>query len=385
MKPIVLALVPLLAAAAVFAVLKSRNMQIWILAYLRRERPQKTEGPRHILFCFVDHYEPMWGGAGYEQECARVKRWMDDYPKLADKHRDSDGRKPTHCFFYPEEEYREEHLTALTDLCRRGYGEIDVHLHHDNDTSDGLREKLNSFRETLHKRHDALSLNDAGEPVYGFIHGNWCLDNARPDGRYCGVNDELRVLKATGCYVDYTLPAAPDPSQTRKINSIYYATDDPARPRSHDDGEDVRVGGSPEGDLMLIQGPLMLNWRDRKLGLIPRIENSDIRGGQPPLPYRTDLWVEANVHVKGRPEWVFVKIHTHGTQEDSMDTLLGEPMDRMYSDLETRYNDGSNFVLHYVTAREMYNIARAAEGGESGNPNDYRDYIIPKPGFSPST
>src|SRR5262249_32297077 len=35
--------------------------------------------------------------------------------------------------------------------------------------------------------------------------------------------------------------------------------------------------------------------------------------------------------------------------------------------------------LHFVTAREAYNIVKAAEAGHSGNPNDYRDYLIPPP------
>ena len=30
--------------------------------------------------------------------------------------------------------------------------------------------------------------------------------------------------------------------------------------------------------------------------------------------------------VAGRPEWVFVKLHTHGAQEDAWDALLGRPM-----------------------------------------------------------
>ncbi len=35
--------------------------------------------------------------------------------------------------------------------------------------------------------------------------------------------------------------------------------------------------------------------------------------------------------------------------------------------------------LHYVTAREAYNIVKAAEAGKSGDPNDYRDFEIPPP------
>jgi len=44
--------------------------------------------------------------------------------------------------------------------------------------------------------------------------------------------------------------------------------------------------------------------------------------------------------------------------------------------LEIKYNDGQNYVLHYVTAREAYNIVKAAEYGLEGNPNQFRDFII---------
>jgi hypothetical protein len=36
-------------------------------------------------------------------------------------------------------------------------------------------------------------------------------------------------------------------------------------------------------------------------------------------------------------------------------------------------------VLHYVTAREVYNIIKAAEAGKGGDPNAWRDYILPPP------
>jgi hypothetical protein len=51
-------------------------------------------------------------------------------------------------------------------------------------------------------------------------------------------------------------------------------------------------------------------------------------------------------------------------------------MDEAFSYLEKKYNDGSRYALHYVSAREAYNIAKAAEDGKVGNPNAYRDYII---------
>jgi len=35
--------------------------------------------------------------------------------------------------------------------------------------------------------------------------------------------------------------------------------------------------------------------------------------------------------------------------------------------------------LHYMTAREAYNVVKAAEDGQTGNPEDYRDWRIPRP------
>ena len=62
-----------------------------------------------------------------------------------------------------------------------------------------------------------------------------------------------------------------------------------------------------------------------------------------------------------------------------METLLGKPMDNMFSYLERAYNDGKKYQLHYVTSREAYNIVKAAEAGKSGNPNAYRDFLLPRP------
>jgi hypothetical protein len=376
---VALALIVLFAAAVIFAI-RARNMQIWLGHYLRRRPPPKVDGPVHVMFCFVDHFEPAWGKVDLPVQRERVDRWCRDYRTLASAHRDADGRAPQHSFFYPEEEYVEEHLDKIAALCADGFGEIEIHLHHDNDNPENFRVTISRFNELLHRKHGALPRDPkTGELRFAFIHGNWSLDNSRADGRWCGINNELILLRELGCYADFTLPSAPSDTQTRMVNAIYYATDDPHRPKSHNTGEPVRVGGKPSGDLMIIQGPLGLNWRERKFGLIPRIENSDVRRSCPPTPERVDHWVRTGIHVEGRPEWVFVKVHTHGTQERDMDTLLGAPAGAMHDHLERVYNDGDNYVLHYVTAREMYNIVKAAEAGHRGNPAQYRDFELPPP------
>ncbi len=367
-------------------IIRKKQLHLWLMAYIKQKYGQTKSTEKkltHIIFSFVDHYEPQWGKPNsLEIERSRVDRWCEEYPTMARKHKDANGIHPQHTFFYPEEEYRFEHLDKIATLCRDGFGEIEVHLHHDNDTSENLRASITQFCHVLHNDHGALSHHpETRKLMYGFIHGNWTLDNSGHDGKLCGVNDELIVLKETGCYADFTFPSAPHSTQPKTINSIYYAKDDPNQPKSHDTGVDVSVGGSPWGDLMMVNGPLMLNWKKLKKGIFPQIENSDIRKGMEPTKDRVDLWVEANVHVKGKPEWVFIKVHTHGTQERDMDVLLGKPVDDMFSYLETKYNDGEHYQLHYVNSREMYNMIKAAEANETGSPHQFRDYILPKPSF----
>lgn len=65
-----------------------------------------------------------------------------------------------------------------------------------------------------------------------------------------------------------------------------------------------------------------------------------------------------------------------------MDTLLGNAADAMFTHLEKAYNDGKRYILHYVTSREVYNIVKAAEAGRTGDPNDYRDFLLPPPASS---
>jgi hypothetical protein len=362
-----------------------KNLHCWIGSYCRQEigrilkRPSvKPGGPRHVIFTCCDHYEPDWGGADPAVQLSRVERWVKEYPGLALRHADSDGCHPRHSFFYPAEVYSRENCGRLEELVRRGFGEVDIHLHHDGDTEETLAARLRQAKDDF-ARHGFLARRRLSGPIrFAFIHGNWSLNNSRSDGKWCGVNDELRVLQEQGCYADFTYPSAPSETQPKMINSIYYASSSPKRPKGHNTGTPAKAGKFRRDHLLMVQGPLTLNWKNRTRGIFPRIENSDLTGRNPPSPGRADLWVKQHISVRGRPDWIFIKTHTHGAREDNASALLGAPMESLFKYLEARYNDGVNFKLHYASAREMYNMIKAAEAGEDGQPGDFRDYIFIK-------
>jgi hypothetical protein len=351
--------------AVIWIILKSRNMHLWILTYIKQSFTKKhPKNHKHVYFCLADHYEPYFGSAEQDVARARVKRWVDGYKSVVSGHTDSNGRHPQHTYFYPEEEYDEWVLNELKSLCDSGLGDVEIHLHHDNDTADNLTQTLNGFKELLHDKHHLLRKNKEGEIVYGFIHGNWALDNSRPDGRWCGIDNEIDVLIDTGCAYDMTMPSAPSDTQTSTINSIYFAEEDGCA-KSHNTGRRATTNSVSASDreLLMIQGALALNWKSRKFGIIPRIESSELSYDAPPTKYRAKLWFDASVCVKGAEDHVFIKLHTHGLQDQNMDMFFDEKgFNNLWSSLESLYKDVDNCSLHYVTAWEMYEKAEQLIG-----------------------
>ena len=362
-----------------------KKLHLWIFSYCKQRflsavTYKKKLSERHIIICICDHFDFGSKGAYVPGEEDIIKRWEIEFPKLSEKHRDSNGIKLKHTWFFPPHYNRADYLERLVKLCSKGYGEIELHLHHDHippfpDTSETLRKKIRDCIND-YSRFGVFCLPN-GQRTFGFIHGDWALDNSR-DGKYCGVNDEIRILAEEGCYADFTFPSLHE-AQPRQINSIYYVKDDPLRPKSYNTGIDVKVGGKASGDLMLIQGPIGLRFK-KKFGIpfFPAVEAAELQGGSVLSLQRMAAWLKAHIHVKGRPEWIFVKLHTHGAMRQNFEHNLGNMADCFFAEIEKKYNNSEDGYLHYVTAREMYNIIKAAEAGESGNPGDYRDYIIPQ-------
>ena len=104
-----------------------------------------------------------------------------------------------------------------------------------------------------------------------------------------------------------------------------------------------------------------------------RIENSALTNPNPPSLRRLRLWRQAGITVAGRPDWIFIKLHTHGMAPADMDTMLGAPVQQFLSELIAGAPERKE-VIHFASAREMANIIVAACDGREGNPGDYRDY-----------
>lgn len=346
-------------------------MMRWLPSHLVRS-VRSHRRPTHVLFCMVDHFEPGTGGVDVDTERARMARLLTRYPQLADAHADAEGRPPCRTWFFPPHYHRNGNLRDLVSLCQAGYGEIELHLHHgetEPDSSDSLRRTIELCLRDY--RRFGIFGSEEDQIRYGFIHGQFGLNNSTPG--CCGVNDELAILEATGCYADFTMPScgSSNPSQ---INSIYYPDVGRHQPRGFSRGVPVKVGSGPRPGLMMIQGPFRPIWVEGRLTCGDGIGNA-----RPPSARLIDAWVGVQVHVLGRPEWVVVKVHTHGAVDEP--TVLGEAMEQTFAYLENAYNDGSRFVLHYVTARELYNVVRAAEAGMTGDPGEYRDYQVAAPRY----
>ena len=339
--------------------IRLRGMSPATLAQAWRAGRRVVPQPKKVFLCIADHFEPDWNDADETTRLDRIDRWITSYPIMCEGVADCRGRPPQHTFFYPIETYQPHHVERLMPLVRAGYGDVEVHLHHDNDTDASLRKQLTGAVGKMHQNHGLFRKDASGRLRYGFVHGNWALDNSHPDGCWCGVNNELTVLMETGCYADFTMPAAPHAAQTRTINQIYYAVDNPQRPKSHDRGVRAQVGRTrPSDSLMMIQGPLVLTRKARAWK--PTLENGNLMASQPPLTDRMDDWLRAGVCVKGQPDWLFVKLHTHGAQPDNADVLLNESMTRFHRSIH-QYASRRGFDLYYVTARELALLVQQAE------------------------
>ncbi|MEO8725626.1 MAG: hypothetical protein ABI383_05840 [Acidobacteriaceae bacterium] len=335
-----------------------RHAEIWLPAYLSHRAAgllTKRE-VRNVFVAITDHYEPLWNNANLETGRQRVALWREHWPRLAEKvGRDSSGNLPKYSFFYPQDEYFPELVEPLAEMARMGIADVEVHIHHDGEGRDAFIKVMSEYVEALHGNHGLLRRERAGgKLLFGFIHGNWTLDNSGPAGRMCGLNDELAILRDLGCYADFTMPSGRSTTQARMINEIYWATDDVDKPKSYDTGVPVTPGGPFTGDLLMITGPFGLRWHKR---VYPRIETGELASNDPMDAARARRLFELAPMIGND---LFIKLYSHGTQEHNSDLLLKkENLIDTYRLLQLEaQRRGAAF--HFVSAWEMFQAVKAA-------------------------
>lgn len=341
-----------------------------------------ASGRVHLILALADHFEPssMPGNVGFAprnvQE-SRLERWCEEYPKNFEDFRDHDGRRFTHTYFYPAEQYDRGLVGRLADFCHDGWGEIEIHLHHglsSVETDETTRGEIVGFRDALAREHGCLAYADGDpSPKYVFVHGNFALANCA-GGYACGVDNEMQILAQTGCYADMTYPtSAFHPAQIAKINSLYECSLPLERVAPQRRGRRLAVGRPVSKFPFVIQGPWMIDFARSSRRRWGGIENGSLTHVSPPSLRRLVLWKRAGITIAGRPDWIFIKLHTHGMDPLQMDTVLRAPMQRFLHEL-VRGAEERKEILHFVSAREMANIALAACDGREGDPDQYRDY-----------
>ncbi len=286
----------------------------------------------------------------------RVALWREYWPKLAEAiGQDSRGKLPKYSFFYPQDEYVPELVEPLAAMTRMGIADVEVHIHHDGEGRGAFIQKMSDYCETLHRDHGLLRFEE-GKLRFGFIHGNWALDNSGPDGKHCGLNDELVILRDLGCYADFTMPSGRSTTQARMLNQIYWAIDDVDKPKSYDIGVPVTPGGPFEGDLLMITGPFGLRWHKR---FYPRIETGEVASNDPMDAPRVRRLFDLSPMIGND---LFIKLYSHGAQERNSELLLRKRnVVDMYR-LIKQEAERRGAAYHFVSAWEMFQAVKTAAG-----------------------
>ena len=342
-----------------------------------------SPGMKHLILIVGNHFEPSWKSSGGNWDWAnqekRLEQWRRKAAAIGRAVTDSDGTPFRHTNFYPAEQYHEGLLNQLAELQADGLGEVEIHLHHgveQPDTPENLRRQLVEFRDVITERHKLLSrMPGSSMARYAFIHGNFALGNM-DGGRCCGVDEEMQILAETGCYADMTLPAIPYASQAPRINAIYQCGRPLHEKGPHWTGKDLAVGDSPTLPI-LMTGPLVFDWRRRRCGIpFPRIDDGALAANYPLDLGRLKNWQNAAISVRGRADWVFIKLFCHGFFDHDQDAVIGETIRRSLSEIMEHSERTNEFKLHFATAREAFNITLAALDGNEGNPHLYRNYRL---------
>ena len=127
---------------------------------------------------------------------------------------------------------------------------------------------------------------------------------------------------------------------------------------------------------MMIQGPLILALAATKVGNASP-DRERLPSGQPTPDDGPPRGLAPSAGSgSGAARLVLCQAPHARRPEGNQRVLLGEPMVDFHRALARRAKEDPSFRFHYVTAREMYNLVRAAEAGWQGTVDEARDYEL---------
>ena len=295
----------------------------------RKIKGRSSHEPFHLYVAFCNHLSPFRGSVSQEIAEHRIVTWQREYTGFASEHRDSLGNQPVHTFFYDEADYNPRFIDVLYRMCKSGIADVEILLRHGQNTPFEFKRKVESFRDVLFHHHGLLRQN-GGAISFAFVHDHMSPCDSHQQSVLCDVNRKQFILKECGCYADFTFPCAPDTQE------------------------------SESEDLLRIEGPLGTNWRNRRFCLFPRAETGEISARSRFTHHRARLWLDTAPQINGDTKNIFLKLHTYGAVDSTVRYLFGESgIHDLYGYLEKKSIDNSDFILHYVSAYEMYRKIQA--------------------------
>src|SRR5208337_600427 len=125
-----------------------RHAELWLAPYLKYQlrRAMRPAKPKRAWVVIADHFEPLGRSRSADEALRKVATWCEYWPRIAeDAPRDAAGQRPQYSFFYPQEEYRHDLLEGIAEIVRLGIGDVEVHLHHDNEQRESFIQKVTEY------------------------------------------------------------------------------------------------------------------------------------------------------------------------------------------------------------------------------------------------
>jgi hypothetical protein len=286
----------------------------------------------HILVMIANQLDLSSGNPSPDEVERRLSAWERRYPESINRHYDADGARPRHTWFLSPEEHDEQRLLRLSRMCFNRLGEIEA-----SDMPRGMPGDYYFTKARTCGAHEYFDVSKKSVvPAYVMMR-----------------NGQERVPLFPGCFAE-------------------------VRFLEHEHSSAILTSALAEGKTFfsfpVING---VNWFEPRNIVYPDHEAGEITPRAMPGRLRSIWWVHNGSRVEKNTQWVFVVVAVRGADPGAAELMLGKSAQHLYNSFENLYNDGNRFCTHYVTAREMANIASAAVAGKIGNPHMYRDWVVP--------